>query len=1040
MVFNAESGNYRQNVTKVEVMEYPLIANSGIQFYVCDLTIDLNSKSKQIFHEWFDEEEVQTNLELAFLLKDSEKVVRMAELESCKFLNTDGSLKVKEEEVLANPNIEILHVGDIEDAEGIFSLRLNDERHCKISSLLNQWLPLPYFELDALGNFKNGPYNWVRCKIIPKGNTSKNEIEATLLVAFDTRSIYEEPDEYEECPSFISDSEKEKKFKLTNNALSLLDFCSGKNSWIRNYLLYLVHGVSDIEDIQIRDKEYKYSFLATYLLIIDYITKQNALPTIRLMRDRDVKQMGVEMIIDIGNSRTAAILFEDGDFTKVKPLRIQNFTDPINKDGALNRTQESFDMRVAFQKVSFGENTMSGSTQFTWPSLVRLGAEAEFLTHETVSLAEGDEILSTYSSPKRYLWDYKARQEEWRCVKLSSDGKNEEPIIEGISNYFSDDGSITSDGFGVGLHYSRKSLMTFAFMEILSQAQVQINSFEYRDFHGKISTPRRLDKIILTCPTAMSKNEQFSLHESLKDAIFVLNQFNGNIDSTSIPVDVKVVPELSNKKENHQWIFDEATCSQFVYLYGQFSETYLNNSKEFFDIYGKKRLSEDGQEKDSLVIGSLDIGAGTSDIMVCKYEYNFENSSRLKPIPEFWDSFDFAGDDMMKVLIENVLIQGRNGILENELSKRGKEDVEIKKALYQFFGGDRASLSFRDRTMRRDFNLQVCVPVISYFLDLLSKEEVYREISFDEIFANNMPSDTVLNHFNEHFGFQLKDIRWRYDSKVLSQNIEHTMNDILENVATIMYAQDCDIVILSGRPTSLRPIREIFLKYFDGEPDRLIILNKHRIGRWYPFADEFGYLTNSKSVVPVGAMIGYLASNAGGMNNFSLDLSELGEKLKPTTEYFILKDALVQQNKCFISPDSNDGTLTINSFPAYIGSKQFDLSLYPVRPFYVLEIDESNILDKIIKKHSGSKLTDSEKQYLFKEYKDKLMSNAPLTFTLEREDYDENKEHLTISSIEGNENSDASVNDFALTIQSLNDPDCYWLDSGAFNINIKANR
>lgn len=1020
-------------------MEYSLIANSGIQLLVCDLTIDLNSKSRQIFHEWFDEEEVQTNLEMVYQLKESEKVVRMADLESCRFLNSDGTLKVKEDEVLANPNLEILYQGDIEEAEDIFALRLNDERHCKLTSLLNKWLPLPYFELDSLGNFKKGPYNWVRCKLIPQ-STTKTGIKASVLLAFDTRSLYEELDDYEECPSFISDSEKEKKFKLTNNALGLLDFCSGKNSWVRNYLLDVVHGVSDIEDVQVKDNEYKYSFLASYLLLIDYIAKQEILPNIRLMRDRDVKQMGVEMIIDIGNSRTAAVLFEDGDFTKVKPLRIQNFTHPLTAEGVLNRTQESFDMRVAFQKVSFGENTMSGSSQFIWPSIVRLGTEAEYLTHKTVSLAEGDEILSTYSSPKRYLWDYKARPEEWRCVKLSSDGKNEEPIIEGISNYFSDNGSIDKEAFGVGLHYSRKTLMTFAFMEIISQAQVQINSFEYRDFHGKISTPRKLDKIILTCPTAMSKNEQCSLHESLKDALYVLNQFNGNIDNTSIPIDVKVVPELSKKSDIPQWIFDEATCSQFVYLYGQFSETYLNNSKDFFDIYGRKRRTNDGEEKESLIIGSLDIGAGTTDIMICRYEYNEDNSSRLKPIPAFWDSFDYAGDDMMKVLIENVIIQGKNGILENELSKKGKDDIEIRKSLYQFFGGDRSSMSFRDRTMRRDFNLQVCVPVMNYFLDLLSKEEVYREISYNEIFTYNVPSAAVLERFERHFGFSLKEIKWTYDSKVMSQNIEHTMNDILENVATIMYAQDCDIVILSGRPTSLRPIRDIFLKYFDGEPDRLIILNKHRIGRWYPFADEFGYLTNSKSVVPVGAMIGYLASNAGGLNNFSLDLSSLGELLKPTTRYFILKDALVQQNKCFLTPESSEGTLTLNSFPAYIASKQFDYPLYPVRPFYVLEIDESNILNKVIKSHSDKNLSDSEKQYLVKEYKDKLMSNSPLTFTLEREDFEENPEQVRIASVEGHENTEASINDFALTIQSLNDPDCYWLDSGAFNINIKSNR
>jgi len=85
-------------------------------------------------------------------------------------------------------------------------------------------------------------------------------------------------------------------------------------------------------------------------------------------------------------------------------------------------------------------------------------------------------------------------------------------------------------------------------------------------------------------------------------------------------------------------------------------------------------------------------------------------------------------------------------------------------------------------------------------------------------------------------------------------------------------------------------------------------------------------------------------------------------------------------------------------------------------------------------------LTDAEKQFMFKDYKDKLMAKCPLKFSIERDDFEENKESLRISTVEGEGNENASVTDFALTIQSLNDPDCYWLDSGAFNINIKANR
>lgn len=1028
-------------VKSTNYMEQSLIANSGIQLYAQSLTLDLTAHERMFFREWFDEEEVQTNLEYVYQLEESEKVVRVADLEACRFLDGEGKLLVAENEVLANPNIEVLHEGDISEAEEFFTLRLNDKRRCALASLLGQWLPLPYYEVDGMGNFKDGPYNWVRCKLLPKKvkNTDGNngKIELTAVLAFDTHAIYDEPDEYAECPSFVSPSEHEKHFRLCGNALGMLSFCSGKNEWVRSYLMNLVHEVTDIDDVKVGEGEHKYQFLASYLLLVSQLAAQCPLPEVRLLRDRDVKQIDVEMIVDIGNSRTAAVLFEDGDFTRVKPLHLQNFTRLTTHEGTLNRTEQSFDMRVAFQKVDFGRGTMYGSTQFVWPSVVRLGEEAEQLMHQTVSYAEGDEILSTYSSPKRYLWDTHARREEWRCVRTDRQGRNEEPVIEGVSNYLRDDGTVDEEGFGVGLHYSRKSLMTLAFMEIISQARVQINSTEHRLFHGRQSTPRRLNKVVLTCPTAMSVSEQCALHECLQNALRVLDLYATATVGSEAHNPIRIVPDLKLKShEQKQWIYDEATCSQFVYLYGLFSDTYLNNSSEFFRIYGKPRQVGSTQ-RDSVVVGSLDIGAGTTDLMVCRYLYNEQNPAQLTPEPVYFDTFDQAGDDLMKVLIENVLLQGRNGIMESELARRGHDEEQIRRLLYQFFGTDNNNLSFSDRMVRRDFNLQVCVPLISHFLDLLAKGETYRDVTYDDVFRHNVPSSKVLESFSRKFGFELSEITWPFDARVLSQHIERCMNDLLETVATLMYAYDCDLVILSGRPTSLPPIRNVFLKYWGGQPDRLVVLNKHRIGRWYPFADEFGYLTNSKSVVPVGAMIGYLASTAGGMNGFSLNLSALAQGVGPTTDYFVKKDALAQQNQCFITPQRQQGEVTFNSFPAYIGTKQYDLSLYPVRPFYVIDLNYERISEKLRHKYAGEPLTDSRLQQLLNDYCDRLLTHVPLKVSIERPDYQENKEQLNITGVTGGDGTECQPTDFSLSVQSLNDADCYWLDSGAFNINIK---
>ncbi|MBK8808325.1 MAG: virulence factor SrfB [Bacteroidales bacterium] len=46
---------------------------------------------------------------------------------------------------------------------------------------------------------------------------------------------------------------------------------------------------------------------------------------------------------------------------------------------------------------------------------------------------------------------------------------------------------------------------------------------------------------------------------------------------------------LSNNDERKEWIYDEATCSQFVFLYSELTQRYKNNCKEYFDFYGKVR-------------------------------------------------------------------------------------------------------------------------------------------------------------------------------------------------------------------------------------------------------------------------------------------------------------------------------------------------------------------------------------------------------------------------------------------------------------------
>ena len=79
-------------------MMISLIANSGIQLHTVPLYIDFENRDQNLlFHEWFDEELVQFNLELASHLKNNKITIKRSQLESIDFVDAvSGELKVDE--------------------------------------------------------------------------------------------------------------------------------------------------------------------------------------------------------------------------------------------------------------------------------------------------------------------------------------------------------------------------------------------------------------------------------------------------------------------------------------------------------------------------------------------------------------------------------------------------------------------------------------------------------------------------------------------------------------------------------------------------------------------------------------------------------------------------------------------------------------------------------------------------------------------------------------------------------------------------------
>lgn len=938
----------------------------------------------------------------------------------------------------------------------------------------NQWLPIPMFEKDTSGNSVFGPTGWCRMKLVPTSKVN-NIRRYNILWAFDTSSVMNDASTVR---PFFYDGETEKNYAVTDDISLLFNFFSPKPyycEWVDDYIASLIHGNKENTEISIEDgSSTHFRYIAYYIMIVSYLKKLGLTPDVVLYTN-DEESKSVDLVLDIGNSRTCGVLFEDGDFTKVDMLQMQDLSEPWKV------YKKPFDMRIAFHNCKFGE--MDLPDQFLWQSFLRVGDEAIKLIYKSRPSNGVAQRTTNYSSPKRYLWDNKMFEGQWDFLTTEEESANSSLNhyinIKGLSEQFDSDGSLrrTQNG-GIFSSFSRRSLMTFVMIEILQQANCQINSPEYREKHGEINIPRKLRNILITCPTAMPKEEQVILRQCAEEAYIALlrckdpNLYYQPYNPADWEGKIQIIPSvkhlsinpnnLAAQRVKTEWGYDEATCCQLVFLYAEVAQRYLNHCEDFFNLYGHKRpeLEQVGYDRNALTIGSIDIGAGTTDVMVCSYKYDEGGVCKLTPQPLYWDSFYYAGDDILEEIVRAVIIEGQNkqvGTLYegpifnavcstymklsdddfldalnlrgkvgfNNLSEQEKESLkytyasrETSERIHNFFGKDKALMDYKDRLMRQDFNIQISVPMGLKMLDMLRLGRKSTRLAYEDLFGELQPAQFILDHFSKHFSikkngkmyvdFDFKKITWNFNEEELSKIVITKIEPLMKQLAVVLNIYNCDIILLAGKPTSLSAITDLFLKYYPISPNRLIRLNDYRVGEWYPFADGLGYFNDQKSLVAVGAMIGYLSSN-GGINGFHMDMSKFKKAMVSTANYMGLYNSVNHKiSEAFLTPDQNSATFEVHGFPLFLGCKQLVSQFYQARPIYSLTLSDE------VDPHTVS---------------------LPLKVSIVR-NFGQDKETLKIVSAVDSMGKPFAIKNLQFQVQSLASEGAYWLDKGEFVLSI----
>jgi hypothetical protein len=1021
-----------------------LIANSGISLHTFEFSIDLNQDliKPMGFYELLDKDKV--TVQYAYYLPDLDIWVPKSFLAYEEYLTPDGGLKDSINTTLAkkfklNEETDYFTISDIGDCLEFFA---REDKPL--------WLPIPYFKQNASFKTTFGPVAWARMMLKPISK-EKSIVKYHLILAFDTATT----DEFSMYAPLHSDTAPEENmFSFAKNEDFLLNFFDVKYScdWVERYIRNIVQKGKEPQEFPFQ------KHIGYYIYLLKYLGATNQLPDVRLFDDKQ-KPIDVDLVLDIGNSHTCGVLFENDPnnksvgFNAVKKLQINDLSSPEKS------YTDSFSMRLAFVEPSFGEISLPQHKNFRWPSLLRLGEEASrFIKTSYLDVEKGRESNAHMSSPKRYLWDTDKSDIPWEFINFKGSNFAESIYYEGISEQFKENGDYAYDGnFAFQPYYSRKSLMTFVYIEIFLHAITQINSHAFRMAHGNVEKPRRLRRITITCPTSIIQYEQVTLRECAVEASralgrFFNNQFIGQFEDNDANQDLEIIPkpkdlakkisELSFKKD---WIYDEATCGQLVFLYAEISQRYLNKASVFFDLYGSKREDVTYPDEKSLTIASIDIGGGTTDLMISAYQYEKGQSMAvLKPHPLYWESFNLAGDELLKELVQQIVIEGHpqndherhcHGVIEQAAHAAGVTDIAHK--LNNFFGTDNNNQRFTHRVYRKNFVVQVALPIAYRYLNHAVEAKPDQVVSFDELFGDSKPNQQLIDYFNNHFApLRFENIQWKLSAARVNAIIETTYEPLFKQLSAIVFAYGCDFLLLAGRPTTIPKIREMFIKYYPVSPDRLITLNDYRVGRWYPFANDLGYFSEPKTIVSVGALIALMGGLLDKLDGFRIKTELLKKNLIATSSFIgVYNQHTLQLDEILLTPENNTCEIELHSLPLILGYKQLPNKNYRARPIYKIDFNEAYLKEKALEQNPA---LEGEKEIALavEKYRQVIKNRMPLKVKLKRE-WNNSREAISIEAVKDVNKNENSKQVLKLGYMTLTDENGYWLDTGAFSLNIK---
>lgn len=401
--------------------------------------------------------------------------------------------------------------------------------------------------------------------------------------------------------------------------------------------------------------------------------------------------------------------------------------------------------------------------------------------------------------------------------------------------------------------YPRRNTLTWSILSIMETAQRYINSPNWTA-GGQATRRRRIRTVVGSYPSGWSSTELSAYRAKWVEAlnIFSLTQFPAG--SPEVKLEMKL---------------DESVASQLPLLYSCIkSFTSQSRGENWIQLNGVDRPGK----MPVIRVMNLDIGGGTTDVSVVEYVDEEKGVDvDLRATVKFRDSYGEAGDGLLKLIIETILLEKLAG--EGEKPDEAKESREMKrKARNSTFarfrevfeevgvdaeGGTGRSNQQHRQAERTSVRIRWIVAVlIPLAIDLLKKRAAGEELKVGPESANIDKHNWSL--FAKEFAISL---RYGSDFTIKPEELDALVVKhfglLIKRLAAIVAAFDVHMVFVCGKPSEQPAIRELVDRLLPIPLERIHFASGFRSGSWYPFRRRIS-LTGGKA----GAKLDALTSDA----------------------------------------------------------------------------------------------------------------------------------------------------------------------------------